>query len=422
MRLNYWHSAESLGHMEIVSAETLTPMDIFSAGSSIQKAIEAMRRHLGMKVAYVSEFVGDDSVFRHVDAPGLETVIKPGDSRPLDDVFCRHILAGRLPELMPDVSAIPFAMTCPILQEVPIGSHMSVPIRLENGDTYGMFCCLSFERNLSLNERDLNMMRVFADMAGHQIEQEVGSQRRTQEIRRKIQELIDKKQFTNLFQPICDLSTGIPIGFESLCRFHSDPYRSPDKWFKDAGDVGLGIALEQAVLAEALHVSRQLPPDVYVSVNASPELLASQWLCDLLTTFSDRKVLVEVTEHVAVHDYGVLREAIARLRANGAMIAVDDAGAGYSGLQHIVQVQPDVLKLDISLVRDVDSDPARRALLSALIFFSRETGCSMIAEGIETENQRMVLQALGVTKGQGYLLGRPVPIKDACQSLDSRAA
>ena len=381
-----------------------------------------MRRHLGMEVAYVSEFVGDESVFRHVDAPGLEAVVKPGDSRPLDDVFCRHILAGRLPELIPDVSAIPLAMGCPIMQEVPIGSHMSVPIRLENGDAYGMFCCLSFERNLSLNERDLKMMRVFADMAGHQISQEVGSQRKTQEIRLKIQELIDRKRFTNVFQPICDLSTGMPVGFESLCRFQSDPYRSPDKWFNEAAEVGLGIDLEKAVLTEALHVSRQLPPDVYISVNASPELLVSQWLCDLLAAFRDRKVLVEVTEHVAVNDYGVLREAIARLRANGAMIAVDDAGAGYSGLQHIVQVQPDVLKLDNSLVSEVDSDPARRALLAALIFFSRETGCSMVAEGIETEDQRVVLQALGVTKGQGYLLGRPVPISEACQLFATRAA
>lgn len=399
------------------TADLLLPADILSAGSSIQKAIEAMRRHLGMTVAYISEFVGQNTVFRHVDAPGLEAAIKPGDTRPLDDVFCRHILAGRLPELMPDVAAHALAMSCPIMQEVPIGSHISVPIRLEDGETYGMFCCLSFERDLTLNDRDLSMMRVFADMAGHQIAQEVGAQRRAQETRRRIQAVIDDRAFLNVFQPICDLSTGRPVGFESLCRFQSEPYRSPDKWFSEAAEVGLGLALEQAVLSEALVVSRQLPPDVYVSVNVSPELLTSPWLSGLLVAFRDRKVLVEVTEHVAVQDYGVLRDAIAGLRAHGAMIAVDDAGAGYSGLQHIVQIQPDVLKLDNSLVREVDCDPARRALLAALIYFSRETGCTMVAEGIETESQRLALQALGVAKGQGYLLGRPMPIAEACRLL-----
>lgn len=408
--------------MGIAAVDTLTPADIFSAGSSIQKGIEAMRRHLGMAVAYVSEFVGDTSVFRHVDAPGLEAIIKPGDSKSLDDVFCRHILAGRLPELMPDVSAIPFALECPIMREVPIGSHMSVPIRLENGDAYGMFCCLSFEADLSLNERDLNMMRVFAEMAGHQIAQEVGSQRQVEASRARIRDVIENRRFLNVFQPICELASGRPVGFETLCRFQGEPYRSPDKWFAEAADVGLGIELEQAVLEQAMDVARALPRDVYLSVNASPELLTGDWLPALLARHPERQVLVEVTEHVAVDDYGALRAAIARLRAAGALIAVDDAGAGYSGLQHIVQIQPDVLKLDNSLVQEVDTDPARRALLAALIFFSRETGCAMVAEGIETESQRFVLQTLGVAKGQGYLLGRPMPVEAALDTMCRLAA
>ncbi len=366
--------------------------------------------------------MGDQSVFRAVDAPGLEAVIRPGDSKPLDDVFCRHILAGRLPELMPDVSANAFAMSCPIMQEVPIGSHMSVPIRLENGEPYGMFCCLSFERNLTLNDRDLQMMRVFADMAAHQIGQELETRRREQDIRAGLRAVIENKLFVNVFQPICDLATGIPVGFETLCRFRPEPYRSPDRWFAEANEVGMGLELEQAVLAEAVAVGSALPKDVYLSVNASPELLASDWLSALVQSRPERKILVEVTEHVAVADYGMLQQAIARLRSHGAMIAVDDAGAGYSGLQHIIQIQPDVIKLDTSLVRNVDTDPARRALLSALIFFARETGCSMVAEGIETESQRIILQALGVAKGQGYLLGRPVPIAEACGLFGAQAA
>ncbi|MFN3228291.1 MAG: EAL domain-containing protein [Asticcacaulis sp.] len=398
------------------SLETLTPLDILSAGSSIQKAAEAMRRHLGMAVAYVSEFVGDLSVFRAVDAPGLESVIKPGDAKSLDDVFCRHILAGRLPELMPDVSAIPFAMTCPIMQEVPIGSHMSVPIRLQSGEIYGMFCCLSFEKNLSLNERDLNMMRVFADMAAHQIEDDLQHRRQSQNLKHQIEVLMTERKFQNVFQPICDIATGKPLGYETLCRFQTDPYRSPDQWFKDADSVGLGLALEQAVLAEAMRVSKDLPQDVYLSINASPELLTSNWLLDEISRFQGRSILVEVTEHVAVSDYGLIQASIARLRAIGAKIAVDDAGAGYSGLQHILQLQPDIIKLDNSLVRNIDTDAASRSLLAALIFFARETDCGIVAEGIETDAQRVILQSLGVTKGQGYFLGRPMSL-DAAQQF-----
>lgn len=404
-----------------VRASALRPDDFAGANLSIQKGLEAIRTHLGMTVAYVSEFVGDKSVFRAVDAPGLEAVIKPGDEKPLDDVFCRHILAGRLPELMPDVSANPFAMTMPIMQEIPIGAHLSVPIRLEGGETYGMFCCLSLEKDPSLNDRDLSMMRVFADMAAHQIAEDVKSQKSLSEKSARIDEIIEQRLFRPVFQPICDLSTGEPVGFEALCRFRPEPYRSPDKWFADAAEVGRGIDLELAVMQQALADAAILPAEVYLSVNASPGLLVSGRLQAVIAGCTNRRILVEVTEHVAVSDYTMLSQALADLREAGALIAIDDAGSGYSSLQHIVQIKPDVIKIDTSLVRDIDKDPARRALMSALIFFARETACTMIAEGVETEAERLMLTTLGVTKAQGYLFSKPMPIEDAAALLGRRA-
>lgn len=136
----------------------------------IDRVLQSVRQHLGMEVAYVSEFVGNDSVYRAVDAPGLEALIKPGDRRSLDDVYCRHILAGRLPELIPDTSAIPLAAAMPITQAVPIGAHVSVPLKLSDGSVYGMFCCLSPSTNRTLNDRDLQVMRAFADIAAQQID------------------------------------------------------------------------------------------------------------------------------------------------------------------------------------------------------------------------------------------------------------
>ena len=126
-----------------------------------------------------------------------------------------------------------------------------------------------------------------------------------------------------------------------------------------------------------------------------------------LQAFSGLRIVVEVTEHSQVADYAQLRDALSDLRAIGVELAVDDAGAGYSSLQHIIQLHPDIIKLDISLTRAVDSDPARRALISALIFFARETGCLMIAEGIETEAEREILRTLWYLQGAGLSHGPP---------------
>ena len=153
-------------------------------------ALAAVRKHLGMEVAYISEFVGDRSVFRSVDAPGLKAMIKAGDSFSLDDIYCRHILAGRLPELMADTADHALAQSIPITQAVPIGAHMSVPLRLPDGRAYGMFCCLSPHPNRSLNDRDLQIMRVFAEVAAHQINDELEAERALQNSRDSIEQVI----------------------------------------------------------------------------------------------------------------------------------------------------------------------------------------------------------------------------------------
>lgn len=379
----------------------------------LARTLEAIRTHLGMEVAYVSEFKDDTSLFKAVDAPGLEGVIKPGDSQPLDDIFCRHILAGRLPEVMPDVAKEPLAMSLPIMQRVPIGAHLSVPIRLEDGETYGMFCCLSFKPDPSLNARDLQVMRVFADMAAREIEEERKEIRGQEARAARIRDMLAKGDFRPVFQPIFDLSARRVVGFEALCRFSGEPYRSPDVWFAEAQDCGLGLALEIATLRKALKMAEGFPRDYYVSINASPELLVSGQLPALIGQSPERRLLVEVTEHARVNDYALLSRALDLLRARGCEIAVDDAGAGYSGLQHIVQIKPDVIKLDIGLIRGVDADPSRRALISALLYFARETGAGLIAEGIETESEAEHLHILGISKGQGYLLSRPLEVPDA---------
>lgn len=387
--------------------------------SIVQKVLQSVRQHLGMEVAYVSEFVGGDSVFRTVDAPGLEALIKPGDSRPLDDVYCRHILAGRLPELMPDTSEIALAASMPITQAVPIGAHVSVPLRLSDGQVYGMFCCLSPHSNKTLNSRDLQVMRSFADIAAEQIEKEQVSKRELVAKRGRIADVLSNKKFSIALQPIWAFQEGRLVGFESLSRFNAAPLRTPDLWFAEAAEVSLGVELELAAIEAALSAAEKLPPDVYITVNASADAVVHEAFVSSLKAFPLTRLVLELTEHAAVANYKLLCEHLDRLRQQGVRLAIDDAGAGHSGLKQIVSLRPDIIKLDMGLTRNVDSDPARRALASALIYYARETGCQILAEGIETASELETLKVLGITKGQGYLLGRPVPVAAALQLAEA---
>ncbi|MGK7862519.1 sensor domain-containing phosphodiesterase [Falsiroseomonas sp. E2-1-a4] len=393
-----------------------------SAGqSTIQRGLEAVRRHLGMEVAYVSRFERGRTVFREVDAPGLEGLIKPGDSRPLHEVYCPHILAGRLPELIPDTAALPLAASLPITRAVPIGAHVSVPIHLRDGRAYGMFCCLSPHPNPSLNARDLQVMRVFAEVASHEIGREVAEAEASEARLEELEAVMEGRLFTFRFQPILALQPFQVVGFEVLCRFGPEPYRAPDQWFAAAHAAGCGVELELAVLRRAVQAVRRLKAPAFLSFNAAPATVLSGRLTALLAGLPTERLVLEVTEHSQVTDYEALRAALAPLRSAGVKLAIDDAGAGYSSLQHILQLQPDIIKLDMGLVRDVDRDPAKRALAAALCFFARETGCQIVAEGIETEAEVAALEALGVSKGQGYLLGRPGDLAAAQEMVGAAA-
>jgi len=392
----------------IASASQAAPQ-----GGIGKRALQAIRSHLGMEVAYVSEFVDDRSVFREVDAPGLEALIKVGDSRSLDDVYCRHILEGRLPQLIPDTANEPIAMAMPITHAVPIGKHVSVPITLADGRVHGMFCCLGPKADHSLHERDLQLMKVFADLTAFEISRDLEASKAVREKEGRISDVIRENRFSIVYQPICKLETMRPVGFECLMRFSASPARSPDKWFAEAAETGRGTLLELAAIRMALSAISSFPADVYLAVNASPETVMSGELQEALDGIPGHRIVLEVTEHAHITDYERLLGALQPLRSRGVRLAVDDAGAGYSSLQHILNLRPDAIKLDMGLTRGIDADPARKALASALIGFARETGSRIIAEGVETASELSVLRAIGVEMAQGYFLGRPTPLESA---------
>lgn len=375
----------------------------------IDRALAAVRDHLGMAAAYLSRFEGDDFEFTNVDAPGLEAMLKPGDRMSLDDVYCRHILAGRLPELIPDTAAQPICQDIAITRQVPIGAHVSVPIRLPDGSPYGMFCCLSPTPNASLNERDLSVLRAFADLAAQHVHVRASDERKRIATRAALDKVFAQGGLEMWLQPIVDLGCAGIVGFESLARFQSDPPRPPNLWFDDARTAGMCDEVETRALRSALAIRPDLPPGTYLSINATPDFATQGGLATVLMDEPLENIVIEITEHAAVADYHGLIDALTPLRLRGAAIAVDDAGAGYASLAHIVRLRPDVIKLDMSLVRGIDGNRDQRALAQAMATFAAEIGARLIAEGIETEAERTTLQEIGLRYGQGYLLGRPAP-------------
>ena len=209
-------------------------------------------------------------------------------------------------------------------------------------------------------------------------------------------------------QPIMDLRTRQPVGFEALARFRSLPPRPPDAWFAEAAALELGTHLELATITRALAVLPALPVDTYLSLNCSQRTVRSPELATLLAPKATRLV-VEITEHEPVDDYEDLALALQPLRDVGVRIAIDDAGAGYASLRHTLALDPDIVKVDISLTRAIDTDRARRALASALISFADEMHMTIVAEGIETEGELQTLTDLGVRYGQGFHLAKPAP-------------
>jgi EAL domain-containing protein (putative c-di-GMP-specific phosphodiesterase class I)/FixJ family two-component response regulator len=248
---------------------------------------------------------------------------------------------------------------------------------------------------------------------------ELSSQLRREEIeqeqrearRGEIQRFVEGEGVTMAFQPIVDLESKATVGLEALARFRSIPLRPPDEWFAEAVTLELGIQLELATIRQSLGALPRIPEPLYLSVNSSQRAARSIDMARTLEPAASR-VVIEITEHEPVDDYEALSAALDILREMGVRVAIDDAGAGYASLRHTLQLAPDIVKVDISLTRQIDADRGRRALAKSLISFADEMGMTIVAEGIETEAELRTLRELGVRYGQGYFLAEPGPIID----------
>jgi EAL domain-containing protein (putative c-di-GMP-specific phosphodiesterase class I) len=229
------------------------------------------------------------------------------------------------------------------------------------------------------------------------------------ELDRRLDLVLTGDHLTMVYQPIVDLCSQFVVGHEALARFTTEPRQPPDRWFADAARVGRAIEFEIAAIERALPALETASSATFLSLNASPDTILSGAIATVLAASPLHRIVLEVTENAPIADYAAFGAALAPLRAAGLRLAIDDVGAGFASLRHILRLAPDIIKLDRSIIMEVETQRPTRALAAALGGFALETGMTIVAEGIETPSQLTLLEALGASLGQGYLLGRPGP-------------
>jgi EAL domain-containing protein (putative c-di-GMP-specific phosphodiesterase class I) len=376
----------------------LARLSLDSSSEAIERILSLARAALDMDVALVGAFDGD-FVVAAIDGSSEWFNLEVGTRIPADQTYCR-------PHLIHDAAADERTADLPMTRETGIGAYVGAPIRLWDGTLYGTLCCLSRSAEPSLNDRDVRFLRVLAEIVADQLDREqLESEKRKLEWSR-IRSMLDRDHVDIEFQPIFDLVDCRIVSLEALARFWTEPMRGPAVWFAEANEVGLGVELELAAMRAALLRLDEFPPEVAIALNVSPGTVLDPRFSELLLDVAGR-VVIEITEHAQVDDYDALRNALAPLRERGAQLAIDDVGAGFANLRHILRLAPDLVKLDLSLTQEIAHDPAREALASSLVGFAEGVGASIVAEGISSDEDLALLRTLGVDYGQGFHLARP---------------
>jgi PAS domain S-box-containing protein len=309
---------------------------------------------------------------------------------------CRDLV---VPEVLPDVDAL----VQQSLQErgtpVPDGS-LELPWRHADGHTVivqGSTSAIYDEKGAVVGYRGTRRLLTDAMVAQRSVAAAAG----------RVSRVLTDRAVDIALQPIIDLSTGRLSGVEALSRFRDG--RPADVWFREAVEAGMALDLDRLTFTAALDLLPTLPDTCVLSINATPELLVDETFRQRLLApgLPGERLIIEITEHVRISSYEEIATSLAPLRERGIRLAVDDTGAGFASLSHVLQLRPDIIKIDRSLVTRVTSDAARRSVITSLVLLALDLGASVTAEGVETPSELETLATMGADHVQGYLLARP---------------
>jgi EAL domain-containing protein (putative c-di-GMP-specific phosphodiesterase class I) len=380
---------------------SLTTLTQGTVGGQLTRVMNLARRHLDMDVVFVAEFADGRQVYHAVPGATELFTLPISTRRTLVDTYGAQTLRDSTPNAVPNARLEALLRDLPLNQEFASESAIGVPVMAADGTAYGSLCCLSHEPQ-KLEQRDSHLMRMLANLVGSELQELIN---RTKD-RDHIYALLEHERIAIALQPIFDIHDGRCLGVEALSRFPAE-YGTTLEIFESAYRVGLGLPLERLALGRAIGVVGLMQPDRYLSVNLTPEVVhALSWAVEQQTTLMPSLVL-EITEHAAVQSYAQLRETLRLARELGLRLAIDDAGAGYASLKHVIELEPDIVKIDRSLIDGVAGDRARRSVVSAFVLLALDQGSTVVAEGVERQEDLDAIRDLGVDAAQGYLLARP---------------
>lgn len=378
----------------------------------VAELLRIAKKSLGLSMTFLSRLDGE---VQHLEV--VESTIPlfhDGQKQPQATSLCQAILDGKIPAVIPNIAKLPAAKRLPAARFPRLRSYVSVPVSLSDGTLYGTFCAAGFTADNELSKRDRALMEVLASAAATIIEPGIRERARAAAIRARLEPVMSSGGPTIVLQPIVNLADGARVGVEALSRFPAEWAMAPDETFAEAASIGVGVELELLAVRGAAHHLAEFSG--YLSLNFSPPTLLDGRCLALWQELPLDRIVLELSEHDRVDDYGALAAALAPLRERGLRLAIDDVGAGFSSLRHIVLTAPDIIKLDRSIVAGVATDQVLHTLVEALVNFSHEAGASVVAEGVETRDDAAVLRSVGVDFAQGWYFARPGTVEQLADS------
>ncbi|TSE17693.1 EAL domain-containing protein [Arthrobacter sp. KBS0703] len=231
----------------------------------------------------------------------------------------------------------------------------------------------------------------------------------TRRSRNRIEAVLGDKMLMTAFQPVRRIPAGHVIGVEALTRFVSDDGASADHWFSEAQSVGLGTDLEIAALHRALTAAQAVPEHLFIALNLTPATCMDPRIQGLLehSQLAMDRIVIELNGNVPADQYASLTAALAPLRGRGLRIAVDGAGAGFTSMDQVLALHPDIIKLGRKFIDGIENSEWQRLRAAAMGELARHIGAVLAAQGVETQEELAAVTDLEMAAAQGYLLGRP---------------
>jgi len=382
---------------------------VIAPDRKITDLLDVLRQHMDMDVAVLGMWDHDLLVTQVIAGDGRKFGLAPGTTLRRCRELCHDIEAGSFPAMSADIAQDPRAEKSTVLTELRTRAYTVTPLLDPGNDAYGLLFCMARRPRPSLQERHGQFLRLAAAFLSDSLLDLRHMWEARSQVWSAISDLIDAGGPRIAYQPIVRLDTGVTTAVEALARFptrccgHS---HNTEDWFLDAHLVGLSIELEMLAARRAIAALPALADGTGLAINASPSTLAAllDLICDLP---GHERLIIEITEQENCLAKPEAMQALDHIHDLGILIAIDDTGTGYSGLEQLVKLRPDIIKLDHVLTHGINRDPARRALAAGLVQLAREIDGMVVAEGLETTAERDAVVDAGIFYGQGYLLGKP---------------